>query len=1049
MAKLFDEIMKGKSGRRKTLVERWREDDCPISVIKAVEKNNPWHDPSNGRFTSGPGGAGGGASYGITQEQQEKLTSLIQSGAIFSAVKYKKEIGMDDDEYKKLKESIQGKKPEPKPKTEKPKEKPELSAEAKERVSRYQAERQAKIDKVAEVCDVDQEKAKEYFEALDDWSGGGYIGVRALQSGRLSDYPNYTEDDIAKTKKQAEAIENYINDAPPYSGTLYRGIGVDANHFKVGDQVDMQGTSSWSSSKDMAEDFALGEGGGRKSVVLVSTKKISKAASIESIVQTGEDEVLVSKDVKYVVKKITSSGGIDYVYVEELVDTIGKRFDQIVEIDKFNPYHDAKGRFATSGSFTSFTYAPGKSKAHDKAIERMKERTAARMPTAAQEKTLKGIETRTRNLKKEQFRVVDRDGNVVMQKQGDEHSVTYTIGEAREHIPGNITIHNHPDGGTFSTADLSDIGYGATEIRAAAPEGTYILRNARYGGKYNAAREKTWYDMRDDLEAASGEFKTSRQIRKEIRKPYDEELQPIVKKWEKLVKEGAPQEERDALAKEYTSKSEKLVPLIDAATRKAFVDQYHHWYKSNAGNYGLEYDFIPAKTRTRKGVMMDHFTEIEKSDDLIVLDKQMNDDIKALAAEIMAEIMADCPPIQKSATPFNIFKTDQDKRLVFGWASVAITADGQQIEDVQKDMIDPEDLEEAAYSYVLNFRDTGEEHIPSLRKKGKLVESCVFTKEKQQAIGIPEGIVPEAWWVGFYIEDDEAWEKIKNGTYTMFSIEGKAKRVSVEKADKEERDPKMVAKSFNEILGIEPTRTISKSDPDRFDQIVEKFNPYHDAKGRFASANGATSFTYAPGKSRAHDLAIARANAKERVAKAKEAEPKLTAMMTGCAKEAGGEMVGLEYAVKGQDSLTRKIKTEMSEKGCSAAEATASMKDVNRYTMQLDETNFVSGFESTMKTLSDQGYELVRVKNTMGDTSAAYRGVNCNIKSPDGSIWELQFHTAKSLEVKEVNHKLYETQRLDKTPAAKKAELGATMAANAASIPSPVGIEKIANVNKL
>lgn len=40
--------------------------------------------------------------------------------------------------------------------------------------------------------------------------------------------------------------------------------------------------------------------------------------------------------------------------------------------------------------------------------------------------------------------------------------------------------------------------------------------------------------------------------------------------------------------------------------------------------------------------------------------------------------------------------------------------------------------------------------------------------------------------------------------------------------------------------------------------IFEKFNPYHDAKGRFASASGATSFTYAPGRSRAHDNAIAR-----------------------------------------------------------------------------------------------------------------------------------------------------------------------------------------------
>lgn len=161
---------------------------------------------------------------------------------------------------------------------------------------------------------------------------------------------------------------------------------------------------------------------------------------------------------------------------------------------------------------------------------------------------------------------------------------------------------------------------------------------------------------------------------------------------------------------------------------------------------------------------------------------------------------------------FSIFKTDDDKRLVFGWASISITVDGEQLEDRQKDIIDPEDLEEAAYEYVLNFRDTGEEHISTMRKKGKLVESCVFTEEKQKAIGIPPGTVPIGWWVGFKIEDDAAWQKVKNGTYKMFSIEGKASREPVEKADR----PK-AAQTFDDVL---------------------KFNPYHDSKGRFASAPG-------------------------------------------------------------------------------------------------------------------------------------------------------------------------------------------------------------------
>lgn len=153
---------------------------------------------------------------------------------------------------------------------------------------------------------------------------------------------------------------------------------------------------------------------------------------------------------------------------------------------------------------------------------------------------------------------------------------------------------------------------------------------------------------------------------------------------------------------------------------------------------------------------------------------------------------------------YTITKMDDDKRLVFGWASISFTADGEQLEDLQHDLINPEDLEEAVYEYVLNFRDTGEEHRPNLRKKGKLVESCVFTAEKQRAMGLPEGILPVGWWIGFKIEDDEAWEKVKNGTYRMFSIEGKAQRVPIEKSAPAEIAP-----------------TVTKADPERFDCIQE------------------------------------------------------------------------------------------------------------------------------------------------------------------------------------------------------------------------------------
>lgn len=131
-------------------------------------------------------------------------------------------------------------------------------------------------------------------------------------------------------------------------------------------------------------------------------------------------------------------------------------------------------------------------------------------------------------------------------------------------------------------------------------------------------------------------------------------------------------------------------------------------------------------------------------------------------------------------TEFNLLKSDDEKRLVFGWASVSIHVNGEQLIDHQGDMIDPDDLEDMAYTYVLEFRDSGEEHRPNLRQKAKMVESCVFTEEKQHAIGIPPGIIGVGWWVGFKVHDDAAWEKIKSGQYSMFSIQGTATRIPVE-----------------------------------------------------------------------------------------------------------------------------------------------------------------------------------------------------------------------------------------------------------------------------
>ena len=122
-------------------------------------------------------------------------------------------------------------------------------------------------------------------------------------------------------------------------------------------------------------------------------------------------------------------------------------------------------------------------------------------------------------------------------------------------------------------------------------------------------------------------------------------------------------------------------------------------------------------------------------------------------------------PVEKRK--FQIKKSDDEKMQAFGWANISITADGEVLEDLQHDIIEPEELEQAAYKFVDLINLIAMKFYP-------------LTKEKMEAMGIPEGTLPTGWWIGFQVTDADVWEKVKDGTYSMFSIEGEAKRVEVE-----------------------------------------------------------------------------------------------------------------------------------------------------------------------------------------------------------------------------------------------------------------------------
>lgn len=131
-------------------------------------------------------------------------------------------------------------------------------------------------------------------------------------------------------------------------------------------------------------------------------------------------------------------------------------------------------------------------------------------------------------------------------------------------------------------------------------------------------------------------------------------------------------------------------------------------------------------------------------------------------------------------------KTDEDKRQVFGWASV-VQLNGQPVVDRQGDLITPDELEKAAYSYVHKSRVGGHQHKRSTGEDGSdtpfhasdMIESLVLTPEKIEKMGFPPS-TPVGWWVGYKVHDDETWDKVKKGELTGFSIHGRGRRIPVD-----------------------------------------------------------------------------------------------------------------------------------------------------------------------------------------------------------------------------------------------------------------------------
>ena len=183
------------------------------------------------------------------------------------------------------------------------------------------------------------------------------------------------------------------------------------------------------------------------------------------------------------------------------------------------------------------------------------------------------------------------------------------------------------------------------------------------------------------------------------------------------------------------------------------------------------------------------------------------------------------------------------------------------------------------------------------------------------------------------------------------------------------------------------------------------------------------------------------AAAKAYMERAAVLEPILTPMLVEMAEARGGQMYKLKYRLKSEKSTRRKIHKLLTEDPALGL-ADIEIDDTVRYTMILEDTppgHHDASVRAILADFESRGHSVVKVKNYW-PKSDNYSGVNSVLRAADGLAWELQFHTAASVETNGSTRDMYEEMRLVDTPMARKQELFDLMSARWEEVPIPQGI---------
>ncbi|QKD86028.1 hypothetical protein XAV_05885 [Xanthomonas axonopodis pv. vasculorum] len=180
--------------------------------------------------------------------------------------------------------------------------------------------------------------------------------------------------------------------------------------------------------------------------------------------------------------------------------------------------------------------------------------------------------------------------------------------------------------------------------------------------------------------------------------------------------------------------------------------------------------------------------------------------------------------------------------------------------------------------------------------------------------------------------------------------------------------------------------------------------------------------------------------------RARQMEPQVTDMLKRVAARHGGQLAGTQHQLKSYGSLQEKLKQRVALKKQTLEEAAAGVNDALRYSVVLQPQDFTAGLRAMLAALDDQGHARVKLTNQFTAYPPSFKAINVTLRSPEGALWEIQFHTPETFALKERFHDLYKRTHALALGGASRAEqrtLQAPALEAFKRVASPPGCEEI------